>query len=139
MWYVACGPEQTHRGGRSAKCSFQVSTVDSGTTLPGTREDARLFREKESQPAYPRGVERQRQRSDVQQQARDRQAHLDEGRREVGVARAEVREAVGRGLRMEPGLVTPSRRERGSRGAALVAAAAALGRRPMRRCFLASG
>ena len=71
----------------------------------------------------------ERLRGEVQQQAWDRQADL-EGRREAGMTRAEVEKAVMWGPRSEGGLLTSSLRGRGSRGAALVAAAAALGRKP---------
>jgi len=49
---------------------------------------------------------------------------------EMGMTRAAVEEAVMRGPRIEVGLVTSSLRVRGSRGVALVAAAAALRSKP---------
>ena len=80
----------------------------------------------------------ERQRSDVQQQARDRQAH-PEGRREVGMTYAEVEEAVGRGLRMEPGLVTPRAAESAGAGGARWSLRLPRSGADLRRCFWASG
>ena len=84
--------------------------------------DVHRFREKENQRVLA-----ERQRDDVQQQAWDRQALL-EGRREMGAhdTYVAVEETVMRGPRIEVGLITSSLRVRGSRGVALVAAAAAL-------------
>jgi len=87
-------------------------------------EDVHRFREKENQRLLAG-----RQRDDAQQQAWDRQALLV-CRRETGMTRAAVEEAVMQGPRIEVGLVSSNLKVRGRRGVMLVAAAAALRSKP---------